>query len=163
MSVLSTAFEELEPGMRFGSRGRTITEADVASFAALTGDRHPQHTDAVWAKESVFGERIAHGLLVLSYAAGQLPLDPERVVALRRVANAVFKRPVRIGDTIRVEGTIERRAELPDGLGLVTCRWRVLNQRDRLVAQADVEVLWRREADTTTTAETNGVPVGVYL
>jgi acyl dehydratase len=100
---------------------------------------------------------------VLSYAAGQLPLDPERVVALRRVANAVFKRPVRIGDTIRVEGTIERTAELPDGLGLVTCRWRVLNQRDRLVAQADVEVLWRREADTTTPAETNGVPVGVYL
>ncbi len=43
------------------SRGRTITEADVVQFAALTGDLHPQHTDAAWAASSRFGERVAHG------------------------------------------------------------------------------------------------------
>ena len=59
------------------TRGRTITEADLVSFSALTGDWHPQHADAAWAAESPFGERIAHGMLVLSYAVGLLPIDPD--------------------------------------------------------------------------------------
>ena len=62
----SAPYEELEAGQTFTTRGRTVTEADVVGFAALTGDWHPQHTDAVWAAESPFGERIAHGLLVVS-------------------------------------------------------------------------------------------------
>ena len=90
----SCPFEELEAGQAFATRGRTVTEADVVGFAALTGDWHPQHTDAVWAAESAFGERIAHGLFVLSLAGGLVPFDPERVVALRRVGDVVFKRPV---------------------------------------------------------------------
>ena len=65
--------------------------------------------DADWAAGSRFGEQIAHGLLVLSFAVGLLPLDPERVVALRRVGDAVFKQPVKIGDTVHVEGE-DRRA-----------------------------------------------------
>ena len=85
-------------------RGRTVTEADVVAFAALTGDCHPQHTDAEWAASSPFGERIATGMLVLSCAGGLVPFDPERVVALRRVGDVVFKRPVRFGDTLRVSG-----------------------------------------------------------
>ena len=51
------------PALTGVSRGRTITEADVVQFAALTGDLHPQHTDAAWAAESRFGERVAHGML----------------------------------------------------------------------------------------------------
>ena len=54
-------FEELEAGQPFTTRGRTVTEADVVGFAALTGDWHPQHSDAQWAADSPFGERIAHG------------------------------------------------------------------------------------------------------
>ena len=64
----------------------------MATFAGLTGDMHPQHTDAEWSAQSRFGERIAHGLLVLSCGAGLMPFDPERIVALRRVGDAVFKR-----------------------------------------------------------------------
>ena len=90
----SAPFEELAAGAAFTTRGRTVTEADVVSFAALTGDWHPQHTDAVWASESPFGERIAHGLAVVSFAAGLVPFDPERVMALRRVADATFQLPV---------------------------------------------------------------------
>lgn len=128
------------------SRGRTITEADVVQFAALTGDVHPQHTDAAWAAGSRFGERVAHGMLVLSYAVGLVDFDPERVVALRRVADAVFKRPVVLGETIRVESEVESVAPLGDGHSLVTCRWRVVNQDGRLVARATVEVVWREAA-----------------
>lgn len=127
------------------SRGRTITEADVAQFAALTGDMHPQHTDAVWAADSRFGERIAHGMLVLSYAVGLVEFDPERVVALRRVSNAVFKRPVALGDTVRLESSVEAVSPLDDEYSLVTCGWRVLNQDGMLVVRATVELVWRGE------------------
>ena len=48
---------------------RTITEADIHAFAALSGDWHPLHTDVLYAAASPFGERIAHGMLVLSWAA----------------------------------------------------------------------------------------------
>src|SRR3954453_6337449 len=105
--TLAQDFDALNVGDRFATRGRTITESDVASFAALTGDMHPQHTDAVWAAGSPFGTRIAHGMLVVSYALGLLAFDPERVIALRRIRHATFKRPVLIGDTIHGECRIE--------------------------------------------------------
>jgi acyl dehydratase len=145
-STLSLPYDDLREGMAFTTRGRTMTEADVVGFAAQTGDWHPQHTDASWASESVFGERVAHGLLVLSCAVGLLEFDPERVVALRRVSEAVFKRPVRLGDTIHVEATIAGRAEVGDEAGLVALGLRIVNQRGELVIRARAEVLWRRDA-----------------
>ena len=114
MSVLDAEFDSLAVGDRFETRGRTITEADVVTFACLTGDMHPQHTDAAWASTSVFGERVAHGMLVASLAFGLVPFDPDRVVALRRVRDAVFKRPVSFGDTIRVAGRIDRVDEVDE-------------------------------------------------
>ena len=138
-------FDELAAGAEFETRGRTVTEADVVGFAALTGDWHPQHADAEWARSSAFGERIAHGMLVISLAAGLVPFDPERVVALRRVGDAVFKRPVRLGDTVRVRGRIAELREVGDDAGLVAWAWDVVNQDDRVVCRARVEVLWRRD------------------
>ena len=137
-------YDALADGERFTTRARTITEADVVSFAALTGDFHPVHTDAVWAEQSPFGGRIAHGMLVLSYAVGLVPLDPERVVALRRIGDAVFKQPARFGDTIHVEGEVSKRSEVDAQVGLVECRWKVLNQDRKTVVRVTVEVLWRR-------------------
>jgi len=97
------------------SRGRTITEADIVAFSGLTGDHHPQHTDAVWAEAGPFGGIVAHGMLVLSYALGLVALDPDRIAALRRIEDVVFKRPVRIGDTIRVEAKVEAVVRGEDG------------------------------------------------
>ena len=148
----SCPFEELEAGQAFTTRGRTVTEADVVGFASLTGDWHPQHTDAVWAAGSAFGERIAHGLFVLSLAGGLVPFDPERVVALRRVGDVVFKRPVRLGDTLRVNGKVAEVSQVSDEAGLVAFAWNVVNQDDRTVCRARVEVLWRREDAATESA-----------
>ena len=144
MTLFERDFDALEPGERFATPGRTVSEADIAQFAALTGDTHPQHVDAAWAAGSRFGEQIAHGLLVLSFAAGSMPFDPERVVALRRVGDAVFKQPVLIGDTVHVEGEVVSLRPIDDENGLVECRWRVLNQHGRLVLKASVELVWRR-------------------
>jgi acyl dehydratase len=122
---------------------KEVTERDILSFAALTGDGHPQHTDPAWAAGSRFGEQIAHGLLVLSFAVGLLELDPERVVALRRVRDAVFKRPVKIGDVIRVDAERARTQPVDGDHELVDVRLRILNQDDDLVLRASVELLCR--------------------
>ncbi len=143
--LFSRHFDELRTGETFATRGRTVTEADVCAFAGLTGDRHPLHTDADWAATSRFGERIAHGLLVASAAAGLVPFDPDRVVALRRVRDLVFKQPVRLGETIRVEGTIAQLAPLGDDTGMVVCDLRVRANGDALACRMTIDVLWRRE------------------
>jgi acyl dehydratase len=117
-------------------KGRTVTEADVVAFAGLTGDFHPQHVDAEWAAQSPFGERIAHGLLVLSMAAGMVDFDPEEVIALRRVRDVVFKRPVKLGDTIRVSTEMGETA--PTGIASVTLR---ITANDKLVARAILDVV----------------------
>jgi 3-hydroxybutyryl-CoA dehydratase len=131
-------------GKPFVTRSRTIREEDIASFAELTGDMHPQHTDADWAAGSRFGERIAHGLLVQSCAVGLVDFDPERVLALRRVGDAVFKLPVKIGDSIYVEGQVVGTRKVDDDTELVEHRWRVLNQDGRMVLRMNVEVVCRR-------------------
>jgi 3-hydroxybutyryl-CoA dehydratase len=145
MTTFEKDFDALTVGESYVTRGRTIGEADITAFATLTGDTHPQHTDAEWAAGSRFGERIAHGLLVISYASGLMPFDPERIVALRRVGDAVFKQPVKIGDTLHVEGRITGKTELDESHGLVETRWRVVNQRERLAALTTVELVWRRD------------------
>jgi len=131
----------------FKSRGRTVTEADVVAFSALTGDWHPQHSDAVWAAQSAFGERIAHGMLIVSFAVGLVAFDPERVVALRRIRDVVFKRPVRLGDTIHVEGTESERRDVDEQTALVTWNWRIVNQDDELVSRVTIEALVREPAE----------------
>jgi len=163
--VLDQEFDSLTAGDTFTTRGRTVTEADVAAFASLTGEMHPQHTDAVWAAQSPFGARIAHGMLVLSYALGLMPFDPDRVLALRGVRQAVFKRPVRLGDTIHAEGTIDSLAAIDESAGLVRVRAEVLNQDGKLVARTSLDVLWRRgEAPKPLPAEyTDPVLVGLPL
>ncbi len=147
MDPLSREFDELEPGARFRSRGRTITEADLVAFATLTGDLHPLHVDAEWAARSEFGSRIAHGALLLSYCVGLMPFDPELVLALRGFDRVAFKRPARIGDTIHVEGEVVSKREVDAGTGLVILAWKVVNQRGETVVLATVRALWRRQAE----------------
>lgn len=144
--MFSLDFDSLSEGQRFTTRGRTITEADVVSFGTLTGDLHPQHSDAVWAAESHFGERIAHGMLVISYAVGLVPLEPGRVIALRRLGDVVFKQPARFGDTIHVEGRVTQLDTVSEEMGIVGCLWKIVNQSGKTVARANVDVLWRRGA-----------------
>jgi acyl dehydratase len=137
-------FDELEPGVALATRGRTVTETDVVMFGSLTGDQHPLHMDAQWAAEGPFGERIAHGLLILGYAAGLIHFDPDCVVALRRIDQVVFKNPVRFGDTISVKMSVEGLRPVDDRVGLVETAWVITNQDGALVARLKATLLWRR-------------------
>jgi 3-hydroxybutyryl-CoA dehydratase len=142
-AIFDCGFRELTVGDRFTTPARTVGEADILGFASLTGDTHPQHVDPEWAAGSRFGEQIAHGLLVLSFAVGLLPLDPDHVVALRRVADAVFKQPVKIGDAVHVEGKVTGLRAIDDDHGLVETTLRILDQDDRLVARLTAELVWK--------------------
>jgi len=141
---LDTYFDDLEAGTRFEGAPRTVTADDVQAFAGLTGDTHPLHTDAAWAAQSRFGEQVAHGLLAVSFAVGQLGFDPERVVALRGLDDVVFKRPVPFGAVLSVEGVVEDTRELDDDHGLVTLRLRI-KADDRLAVAARVVAVWARQ------------------
>ncbi len=138
-------FDELDAGAGFTSAPIIVAARDVEAFAALTGDHHPAHLDPDWAGRGPFGRPIAHGLLVLSQAVGALPLDPERVIALRRLRDVVFKRPVGVGEAITVAGAIGTRRALDERTGLVDCECRIRDEQGRLSARAVIEVLWRRE------------------
>jgi 3-hydroxybutyryl-CoA dehydratase len=127
-------FEDFHIGDRVRTPARTVTEADIVLFAALTGDWHPVHTDAEHARASVFGERIAHGLLVLAMGSGLLFRAgdqgiPRSTIALWGMEKARFVAATRIGDTLHVEGEISQLTAIDVGRGLITYRHRVVNQR----------------------------------
>lgn len=142
--LLETPFDRLQPGTRWVSRGRTITETDIVQFAGLTGDWFPLHTDREYAAQTAYGARIAHGLLVLSVAAGLVPLPPESIVALYGMDRVRFTRPVFIGDTIHVEVRVARKDARGPDRGLLTIVLDVRNQRGETVAMTHSKLLVRR-------------------
>lgn len=131
-------FEELNIGDKFYTPARTITEADVVNYAALSGDYNPIHTDEQFAATTRFGKRLAHGPLTVSIALGLLfrmgLLDINSEVMLN--LNCTFKVPVFIGDTIRSVVTVaEKRLTKKGNRGILEIELSVLNQRDEIVAQ----------------------------
>ncbi len=142
--MFALPFEQLETGLEHRSEPVPVRAEDVVAFAGLTGDQHPVHVDPDWAATSPFGRPIGHGLLVLSMAVGALPLDPERVVALRRIREATFKRPVYVGEAISMRARIAELRKLDGVSGLVACECRVEGPDERLRVRAMVELLWRR-------------------
>jgi 3-hydroxybutyryl-CoA dehydratase len=140
--VMDRPFDELLEGAWFASRERTVTETDVVNFASMTGDWHPAHTNQVWAEENIFGERVAHGMLLLSFALGLVP--NAYAMALRRIKNVVYKAPVRFGDTVHVRGTISAMQPMSDEVGLVKARWKLVNQNGETCLKMEFESLWRR-------------------
>lgn len=137
-------FDEFTVGDATESVGRTITEADVVNFAALSGDWNLIHTDAEYSKAQPFGQRVAHGLLVLSIASGlavRLGFMEETIVAFRGL-EWKFVRPVFIGDTVRLRVTVEEtKAMARLGGGLVSFKMEVLNQKDEVVQRGVWEIL----------------------
>ncbi len=139
-------FDELKVGDRQVTRGRTITEADLVNFAGLTGDYYSLHTDAEYAKTTLFGERIAHGLLVLSYAVGQMDLPTPIVIAFYGIDQLRFIRPVKLGDTIHAELEVSALDSRDDHHGLSTVRVEIKNQRGEVVIAAIFKWLLAKRA-----------------
>ena len=112
---LGYRYEDLFVGMRFRSPGRTITDADLMAFAGLTGDYSELHTSDVYAQSSLFGRKVAHGMLGLAYAHGLMWARTgelrETAIAFLGIDGWKFLGPVFVGDTIFVDYEL---AELRD-------------------------------------------------
>lgn len=115
--------------------GRTITETDVVVHAGHTGDFYPHHVDAHWAANSEFGERIAHGTLVLSVGVGLTAGEINPVSFSYGFDRVRFVAPVHIGDTIYVDVEISDRRDDPKrpDRGFVDERCQVVTHDGRVV------------------------------
>jgi len=147
-------FEELQVGETLTTHRRTVTEADIVNFAAISGDHFYAHTDEIAARESIFGRRVAHGYFVLSAAAG-LFVDPAPgpVLANYGLENLRFTKPVYAGDTIQATLTCKSKTAKetpPDGVpqGVVAWDVRVSNQDGELVATYTILTLVKRSAES---------------
>jgi acyl dehydratase len=143
-------FEEFEVGQRITSPGRTITEADVVAFAGLSGDFTSIHTDAEYVKGSAFGQRVAHGLLVISVVSGlaiRTGILEGTVLAFREIINWKFSQPVFIGDTIHVIVDVKEKKAMPRlGGGSIALSLDVRNQDDQTVMKGVWTVLVQSKA-----------------
>jgi acyl dehydratase len=137
-------FDEIEIGQRWVTKGRTITETDVVNFAYLSSDWHSIHTDQVYAAQTSFGQRIAHGFLVLSIATGMVPANRETVLALYGLDRVRFTAPVFIGDTVHLEMEAVEKKERDDGTGVVGFDFRMVNQDEKPVIVCNYK-LWMRK------------------
>ena len=138
-------FDEFQPGQRIITAGRTITEADIVNFAGMSGDFNQMHVDAAYSQKSAFGQRVAHGLLVLSIISGlavQTGMMEGTVMAFREVGEWKFTKPVFIGDTVHGELEVMETKELRRiGGGSITIQVTVLNQNDDAVMKGIWTVL----------------------
>ena len=147
LSTLDAPFDELSLGDTLASRGRTVTEADIVSFAALSGDWTPLHTDEVAASAGPFGARIAHGGLTLAIATGlefSLLGDAANVLAFYGMDRVRFVKPVFIGDTLRLRGEVIALDAKDEARGVVTVRQELVNQNGDIVASLEKRTLYRR-------------------
>lgn len=141
-------FEELEIGAEFVTRSRTLTETDIVVYAGLSWDHNPEHTDAEFARGSIFKERVAHMLLPLVFANGL----SASTGLLRGTARGFLGlnwrtlRVCKIGDTLHVKETILEKKEAPGkDVGVVTIGIEVINQRGEVVSRGERIMLVARK------------------
>ncbi|HTY78112.1 MAG TPA: MaoC/PaaZ C-terminal domain-containing protein [Candidatus Bathyarchaeia archaeon] len=138
-------FDDFTLGERFRSPGRTLGEAHFLLFAGLTGDNHPIHYDEDYARQSRFGARVAHGLLVMAMSALGATALSQRLEASMIAfleQGGRFLRPVLLGDSVHAEfevAGLERKGDK----GVLRLRIRLLNQRGEEVLEGHHAYLLR--------------------
>ena len=114
---------------------KTITGADIARFAEVSGDYNPVHLDEAYAKQTLFGGRIAHGVLAISLISAAAAKIPGLVILLSHSSR--FLKPVKIGDTVTAiaEVTNTRKDK-----GIVTLKTTCTNQDGKTVVEGETTV-----------------------
>lgn len=136
-------FEELTVGTEFFTPGRTVTEADVVTFAAFSGDYNPLHTDREFASQGPFGERIAHGMVTLAFVTGLM----DKIGILEGTCVAFlgvewkFKKAVKFGDTISAQLRVVEARPTSKPVGIVKYAVTVMNQRGDEVSGGTLDMM----------------------
>jgi acyl dehydratase len=140
-------YEDFQIGQTFVTKSRTVTEADIVNFAALSWDTNPLHTDREFAAKTVFGERIAHGMLGLVIHSGlsqMLGIMEGTLVAFLGMTWS-FQKPIRIGDTVHVVQRVkEMRKTAKEDRGVITFDKELVNQKGEIVQKGTTTVLMAR-------------------
>jgi acyl dehydratase len=139
-------YDQFEIGARYVSQARTVTEADVVAFAGLSGDFNPLHTDAEFAKATPFGERIAHGMLIVAMATGMANwtgvFEGTTLALMEQVIR--YKGAVKFGDSIHLElEALEKKPTSKPDRGVVKFAARVHNQRGEVVVDGEWTLLMK--------------------
>jgi acyl dehydratase len=147
--VLGYWFEEFELNKEMLSPGRTIAESDLMGFAGLTGDYSQVHTDEEFCKRTEFGTRIAHGLLGLAVAQGLMwrtNYTQGTGVASIGWEKWAFKKPIKIGDTVRARWRVteKRESKSKPNMGIITEFVELVNQRGEVTQQGEHITLIRK-------------------
>jgi acyl dehydratase len=143
--LIDTCFDELEIGLTERTRGRTVTEADVVNWCALTGDWFVLHSDKVYAERSMFGQRVVPGMMVVAFSGGLgVPPDAEAIIANYGTDRIRYPRPTFIGDTLHCEIRVAELRVRDDETGIAGFDWNMVNQDDQLVMSSQLKVLLRR-------------------
>lgn len=144
-------FQDINIGYKCTSVGKTITEADIVNFVGISGDYNLLHTDAEFCKNTLYGERIVQGLLVMSIASGLFTRTEfglkisKSLIALVGIKEWSFKLPVKINDTIYVEVEIIDKIDIKPDSGRIIIRRTVFNQRNEVVQVGDTVMLIKKE------------------
>jgi acyl dehydratase len=142
-------WEDYAIGDQFNSSGRTVTDADIRLFIGATNATHPAHLDAEYAKKHPFGRITIQGALLVGI------VDGFAVVCTGAVQSNVmhygydrirFLKPVFVGDTVRLHGTVAELRERGEGFGLVYFDYQILNQNGELVCvMRDIAMFERKK------------------
>jgi len=141
-------FDDFEVGEEIVTDGRTVTESDVVTFAGFSGDLHPMHLDAQYARGTVFGQRIAHGLCVLGIASGNIVRMGilSQAIAFYGIEDWKFLKPLFLGDTIHVKVGVDRKIEnRKTDRGVVVFAIEIVNQDDAVLQSGKWKVMMSRK------------------
>jgi 3-hydroxybutyryl-CoA dehydratase len=135
-------YDELSLGDSQVTRARTVTETDVVNWCAFTGDWFLLHSDKEYAERSMFGQRIAPGMMVLAISGGLgVPPDSTAILANYGTDRIRYPIPTFIGDTVHLELEVVARNDRDEASGIVDFRWDVVNQNGETVAASQLRVL----------------------
>ncbi|MET9211420.1 MULTISPECIES: MaoC family dehydratase [unclassified Nocardia] len=139
--------DEIEVGTVFRSGGRTITEADVVNYCALTGNWIEIHSNVHYAAQTRFGERLVQGSLTYSLMTGLIQFGPS-IQANYGIDNLRYLKPVLINDTIYVTAEVVAKQDKDEKFGVITFLMKALNQHGDVVQRSEWSLLMlRKRAD----------------
>lgn len=143
-------WDDIAPGFKYTSLTRTITEADMVAFCALTADQNRLHVDTEYAAKAAFGQRLVPGMLVLSYMAGL----HSRTIFNQRIEHALiavldlncrFPAPTFIGDTFALHSEVlSCTPTSKPSRGVVKFRRCAVNQNGTTVAECEIAIMMLR-------------------
>jgi acyl dehydratase len=141
MNFVGKAFDEISTGETFGQT-LTIDESHISRSCGMFGDFNPLHSDAVFAAQERFGQRILHGPMTSAAMSASVGMYFYGTAVGYLEHNCRFLSPVFAGDTLSVTWVILELIEKPrhDG-GIATMTGRCVNQRGQTVAEAEGKIL----------------------